>query len=190
MTFMEWVAKLNPSEQAAWVQAIGSVLAIVVAIAVPATINKNQRRALADDKEERAKNAVLIIYPPIMDLSRSLDAFIELHAPDYNPEDPGIQLDPHDGEFTKHIPRVLAVIPVLNELPPSVAGPVRSLLAELVDFDHWLQSIPAIERSGSPAFYRNNIDYIRERAEELDKYASTAMDAAYEKLHGKKPLSG
>jgi hypothetical protein len=186
MTYMDWLPK-NSSELAAWIQAIGSIAAIVVAIAVPAVINKNQRRLLADEKEERAKNAVLIIYPPIMDLSRSIDAFIEFNAPDYDPEDPGIQIDPHDGEFAKHIPRVLAVAPVLNELPPSVAGPVRSLVAELIDFDHWLQSIPAIERSGSPAFYRNNIDFIRERAEELDKYATTAMGAAYEKLHGKNP---
>ena len=177
MELILWWSALSSSEQAAWVQAVGSIAAICVAVAIPAITNWNQRRARVADDGEKAKNLILSFYPPLLKMHRSLDRFIETSEPSYSEDDEFINIDPYDGDFQKHIPDLLTATSTLTQLPSAVARPLRVLIYQLIDMQHWLDSIPAIQRSGSPGYYRNNLDYIRERAIELKALTDDALGA-------------
>jgi len=146
----------------------------------------NQRRAKAADNAEKAKNLILSFYPSLLRMNRSLDRFIET-SDSANFEDEGaINIDPDDGDFQKHIPDLLAAASSLAQLSSVVAGPLRALLYRLIDMQHWLESIPAIQRSGSPGFYVNNLDHIRERVIELNVLTVEALEACSTSLQEKK----
>ena len=77
MALIQWWTTVSSSEQAAWVQAVGSVAAICVAVAIPAFTSLSQKRMRAAESVEKAKNVILSIYPSLLKMSRSLDRFIE-----------------------------------------------------------------------------------------------------------------
>lgn len=180
MECMHW-GSLTSVELAAWVQAVGSVVAIFVAVAVPTISSWRQKRSRKVEKAEKAKNTILSVYAPLLNMHRSLNVFLSNLSADH--EDPIVNWDPHDGDFQKHIPHLLAAIPAFDNLPPGVAKPLRAMMATLIDMNHFLESIPAIEASGSPAFFRNNQDDIRERAEALQKLTSDSLAACSGWLH-------
>jgi len=177
MALIQWWTSISSSEQAAWIQAVGSVAAICVAVAIPAMTSLRQRRAKAAADAEKAKNVILYIYPSLLRINRSLDRFIEITNSAYSEDDGVINIDPDDGDFQKHIPDLLAAASSLGQFSSTVAWPLRALLYRLIDMQHWLESIPAIQRSGSPGFYRNNLDDIRERAIELNVLTGKALKA-------------
>jgi len=168
---------MNASEQAAWIQAIGSIVAIFVAIAVPFFSNRIRRNERVAEMNERSKNATLILYPTLLDLQRSLSRFVETNSAEYDKDEETINVDPHDGDFQSHFEKLLAKAPILDTLPIEVAVPLRELLAEIISAQHWLDSIPAIQSSGNPGFYRNNLEYILERAIALEHLSSKAITA-------------
>lgn len=185
MALIQWWTSISSSEQAAWIQAVGSVAAICVAVAIPAITSLSQRRAKAADNAEKAKTVILSFYPSLLRMNRSLDRFIETSASAYSEEDGVINIDPDDGDFQKHIPDMLAAASSLAQFSSAVSGPLRALLYRLIDMQHWLESIPAIQRSGSPGFYRNNLDDIRERAIELNVLTGEALEACSTSLQEK-----
>lgn len=185
MALIQWWANMSSSEQAAWIQAVGSVAAICVAVAIPAITSLNQRRAKAAENAERSKNLILSFYPSLLKMNRSLDRFIEISDYAYSGGDEVINIDPNDGNFQKHIPDLLAAASSLAQFSSAVAGPLRALLYRLIDMQHWLESIPTIQRSGSPGFYRNNLDDIRERAIELNMLTVETLEACSTSLQEK-----
>ncbi|WP_147466587.1 hypothetical protein [Pseudomonas cichorii] len=185
MALIQWWTSISSSEQAAWIQAVGSVAAICVAVAIPAITSLSQRRAKTADNAEKAKNLILSFYPSLLRMNRSLDRFIETSDSAYSEDDGVINIDPDDGDFQKHIPDLLAAATSLAQFSSAVAGPLRALLYRLIDMQHWLESIPAIQRSGSPGFYRNNLDDIRERAIELNVLTGEALEACSTSLQEK-----
>jgi hypothetical protein len=60
MSICAWWSQLSSSEKAAWLQAIFSIVAIVVAIAVPAAQHRTERQA-ADAKDQRKARALGIL---------------------------------------------------------------------------------------------------------------------------------
>ena len=185
MEFIQWWTSVSSSEKAAWVQAVGSVAAICVAVAIPAITSLSQRREKAAFNAEKAKNVILSFYPSLLRMNRSLDRFIETSDSSYSEDDDFINIDPDDGDFQKHIPDLLAAVSALAQLPSAVARPLRALMYRLIDMQHWLDSIPAIQRSGSPGFYRNNLDDIRQRAIELNALTGEALGACSTSLQEK-----
>lgn len=129
------------SEQATWVQAVGSV---------PALISFGRRRAKSAENSERDKTSILSIYPSLINIKRSLQRLIEISESAYSEGAGYINVDPSDGKFQKHIPYLQAVIPRFNELSTFVAVPLRVLTYRLIDMQYWLDSMSAVERSGSP----------------------------------------
>lgn len=185
MELIQWWTSVPSSEKAAWVQAIGSVVAIFVAVAIPAITSLRQRRVQASDNAEKAKNLILGFYSSLLKMNRSLDRFIETSDSSYSEEDVSVNVDPDDGNFQKHIPDLLAAVSALAELPRAVVRPLRSLMYRFIDMQHWLDSIPAIQRSGSPGFYINNLDDIRQRAIELNNLTAETLDACSTALQEK-----
>ena len=68
---------LAPSEQAAWVQAIGSLIAIAIAIAVPLFIDHLNKRRIDKEKNSRSKALALSILPDLYKLKASTSHFID-----------------------------------------------------------------------------------------------------------------
>ncbi len=56
---------VKPIDLPAWTQAVGSILAIAVAIAVPNVIHSRERRDLRDDKLRREKSFILAVLPAV-----------------------------------------------------------------------------------------------------------------------------
>jgi len=167
-----WCA-LEVSEQAALVQAVGSVGAILIAVFVPLFIEWLKSRKAKAEQRERMFNAALRLTGPLSALHTSMDWHVLTSSPDYDHDDPVINIDPSDGNFQPLISSVLSNISlVLSDLGP-LAPDVRELAFELMDLDRFLNSIPAIERSGSPAFYRTNLPDI------LDRISSVSVRASH-----------
>lgn len=185
MALIQWWTSISSSEQAAWIQAIGSVAAICVAVAIPAITSLSQRQAKAADNAEKARNITLNFYPLLLRMSRSLDRFIAKSDPAYSGDNSFINLDPDDGDFQKHIPGLLAAASSLSQFPSEVAEPLRALLYHLIDIQHTLESMPAIQSFGSPVFYRNNLDDIRYRAIELNVLTDEALKACFTSIQNK-----
>jgi len=179
---MEWIAKLNPSEQAAWVQAVGSVGAILVAVAVPAVAGWRQRKAKKEERIQKGRNSILVIYPHLKQLQGSLATFVMMHDPDLNSDDDLINNDPHEGDFQKAIPNIMASVPSLGDMPDNVAEALRDLITGLIDLDQWMQSIPAMQKSGFHSYWINNKEFMREDAMQLKQLADKAIDAASKEL--------
>lgn len=161
-----WWTGLNGSEQASWVQAIGSIVAILIAIAVP--FLGGLIKAWQDRKanRERMLNALVLVHDPVDGLWRSLDEFYTTSDPEYDHDNPLISIDPSNGNFEPLIPAVMGTAIHLNDLGP-VAPQLRKLLVELIEFHQFWRSIEAISASGSPGFYRNNIEDIRDRIKSI-----------------------
>ena len=176
-----WWTGLNGSEQASWVQAVGSIVAILIAIAIP--FLGGLIKAWQDRKtnRERMLNALVLVHDPIDALWRSLDEFYSTSDPGYDHDNPLISTDPSGGKFEPLIPAVMATAFHLNDLD-SVAPQLRKLLVELMEFHQFWRSIDAISASGSPGFYRNNQEDIRERIKSIIDQCEVVRAAIDKKL--------
>jgi hypothetical protein len=172
--FISWCA-LQQSEQAAWVQAIGSVLAILVAVAVPALgswfKSKTERRL----SNERMLNAALQILDPLNSLRVSLDEFYETSAPDYDHQNPIVSIDPSQGDFQSLMPTMIAFVASLNDMG-RLTPALRKFLFKLIELDRYLKLISAVQRTGSPAFWRNNVDDIRDMIKDVRNEADIVLE--------------
>jgi len=162
--FISWCS-LTSSEQAAWVQAIGSVLDILIAIAIPAVAGLRASARLTEQANERMLNAALKVFDPISTLRTSLEEFYESSALDYDPENPPVKIDPHDGDFAPLIPPVW-LVSVIDDLGP-LAPAMRKFVYALIEMDRFQKMIPAVQRSGVPSYWRNNREDIRAQIKDV-----------------------
>ncbi|TBV70620.1 hypothetical protein [Pseudoxanthomonas winnipegensis] len=165
-TIAAWWAALTGSEQAAWVQAVGSVLAILIAIAIPLIGALLAARRSRRASHQRMLNALLRIYDPIYALRTSLDEFHTTSDPDYDANNPIVSVDPSNGNFQSLIPGVMATSVFLDDLGP-VAPKMRAFLFEVINLDQFWKLLEPVSRTGSPGFYRNNVEDIRLRIHRL-----------------------
>ncbi|WP_286790575.1 MULTISPECIES: hypothetical protein [unclassified Pseudomonas] len=160
MTLTDWLPK-NSSELAAWIQAIGSIGAICVAVAIPAVTSAKQRKALEKERTERAKNTLIVLFPMLMDLSLSMTSFCER----YDPANPDGKVlfgnDPDNGNFQRHAVRVMNSAATLNELPSSVAHSVRELIVDLIDLEHSMKTEPRSEPGEMFGMERKQLVHLR-----------------------------
>ena len=163
--FISWCS-LTSSEQAAWVQAIGSVLAILIAIAIPAVAGLRAAARLRQQANERMLNAALKVFDPISTLRTSLEEFYEANAQDYDPENFQVKIDPHDGDFYPLIPPVIGLVSVIDDLG-TLAPAMRKFVYALIEMDRFHKMIPAVQRSGIPSFWLNNREDIRAQIKDV-----------------------
>lgn len=131
----------------AWVQAIGSIIAILIAIAIPAVQHK-----LAGGQEEaamlnKARSLGLYIRPSIEDLAKRLDAVWDYEDPE-NFQAMGYVLDTNQcclGEYAfkaLQIPQpLISSLAKLHGLGPAAAGILRAI--------HCIQSAEGLTTQGS-----------------------------------------
>jgi hypothetical protein len=63
---------MTNSDWAAWVQAIGTIIAIGIAIAVPAWQTRAARQDQKEERDKRANGLLLVMYPELMELRYSV----------------------------------------------------------------------------------------------------------------------
>lgn len=166
--FILW-SNLKPSEQAAWVQAIGSVIAILVAVAVPAVGGWFKSRAEQRIRREKMLNAVIQIFDQLSSLLVSLEEFYLKITIDYDSDGSRPSVDPHQGDFQSLMPSMITLISslsLLNEMG-HLAPAMRKFLFKLIDLDRFLKIISTMQRNGFHAYWINNIDDIREKTKDV-----------------------
>ena len=68
------------SEQASWVQAIGSIVAIVVAIIIPLRAHRLSQKEVLKEKQNRARILTVLALPELYDLRAFIFGFSEEHS--------------------------------------------------------------------------------------------------------------
>jgi len=79
--------KLTVEQWAAWVQAIGSIVAILIAVAVPATQHFLAAKKQQQESLDRARSLGLMLLPAIRDLSERINRVWSHEDPDGGVED-------------------------------------------------------------------------------------------------------
>lgn len=178
-----WSA-LDAAGKAAWVQAYGSIAAILVAVAVPLIAAACSARKQKARDREKMLNAGLRILDPISSLRVSVEEFYRQNDPSSGEEDSRLSADPNDGNFQSLIPGVVASVSVLDDMGP-LAPPLRMLLFELIELDRTLKMIPVLQRSGYHAAWINNIDYIREKAKSVMDGADAVINGLQREMNAR-----
>lgn len=123
---------LTIEQWAAWVQAIGSLVAILIAIAVPAVQHRLAAKRKNEETLDRARSLALFIRPAIETFGENLD---EIWANE-NPDDAGAVEDADTNQsylgpraqFALRIPDdLLANVSTLHELGPAASGVLRAI---------------------------------------------------------------
>lgn len=166
--------QLDQAGQAAWVQAIGSVLAIFVAILVPIFTSWSKAKEQQKLRREQMLNVLLQIFDPLTSLYISLDEFHAVSDPSYDHENPLVSVDPNEGNFREHIPPLIAMMYSLNDMGHT-APDMRRFLLSLIDLDRYFKTLSTVERSGGASF-RNSIDDVRERVADVKGQAGALLD--------------
>lgn len=124
----------------AWVQAIGSVAAIGVAIAVPA--EEAARRARSEDAARVARigRAAAILHPTLTELARQLFNFIQAFGQAQSESDPDLDFYSVDSDFEALMPILVSTL-VANEDLGELGPDVYALTVALSDYDGWIKSL-------------------------------------------------
>lgn len=94
---------MSLSEQASWVQAVGSIIAIVVAIIIPLRAHRLSQHEAGKEKQNKAKILTVLALPVLYDLRAFIHGFAEEHSstdePFKSPYMPGKNLESLAGSF-------------------------------------------------------------------------------------------
>lgn len=71
---------MNLSEQASWVQAIGSIIAIIVAIIIPLRAHRLSQSDAIKEKQNKARMLTVLALPELYDLRAFIYGFVEEHC--------------------------------------------------------------------------------------------------------------
>lgn len=167
------------SAVAARVQAIGSIIAIGVAIAVPANIDKRNRNFLNKDKENRAKALALSILPSLYKLSASTNHFITER--ETNDPESMIERDILDGNFFVHSPELRSLLSISSDLG-DIQYPFSRLILLLFRAEEMLNMTTRLQRGGYHAAWINNIDGFIDQAKNINA-ATNDLIEKIEKLY-------
>lgn len=125
----------SSSEWAAWMQAVGSLVALLIAIAVPVAMDRFRASNEEKLRREAAKNAAIALLPVIQELSRKALNFVE----QMEPQD-GLELEKLDGDVLTIIPEILTAVPYLDRMG-SLADELRLLVLDLLEYQRWDRAI-------------------------------------------------
>lgn len=185
--------KLAPSEQAAWVQAVGSLIAIAIAIAVPLLVDHLNKRRMDKEKKSRSKALALSILPDLYKLKASTTHFIN-ETPNLENEAPR-EIDKLNGDYFAHaniFQRILVTMPDLV----LYGAKLSDLIYLLFKAHEMLAVVTRLQASGYHAAYVNNLEEFITFARDIDA-ATFDLISSIESTHDKvqqliqaKPLRG
>lgn len=177
-----YFSKLAPSEQAAWVQAIGSLIAIAIAIAVPLLIDHLNKRRIDKDKNSRSKALALSILPDLYKLKASTTHFIDetLNLENEAPR----EIDELHGNYFAHaddFKRILATMPDLG----LYGAKLSDLVYLLFKAHEMLAVVTRLQTSGYHAAYINNLEEFVTFARDIDAATAnliSSIENSYDKV--------
>lgn len=164
------------SVAAAWVQAIGSVAAICVAVWLPFNLDKRNRAHAALDKSERSRIVQASLLPSLYKLRSTTSDFIEKQSG--KPSFMGVdrEFDAFDSDFFGLVPEfknILAVVPDTGEIQSDVA----TLSVLLFKANELLSDNSKLQRDGYHAAWINHQDLFLEAANEINALSSRIIDS-------------
>jgi hypothetical protein len=148
-------AAIDSSNLAAWVQAVGSVIAIFVAIAVPAVLHILQRKQQRLDRERdrqlrlhedkmRARSLALGIYQPVTDIGVSLEMLLNQYGGELT------QAPEEDLDLALRTPGPLDAIATQSHDLGSAASAIQVMLHKLDSARTKFTNIKLMRQYGAP----------------------------------------
>lgn len=173
---------LTLSEQAAWVQAIGSLIAIGIAIAVPLFIDHLTKRRIDKEKNLRSKALALSILPDLYKLRASTRHFIDEKT---NPEtEAPREIDELNGDYFAHADNFKGILTAMPDLG-LYGAKLSDLVYLLFRANEMIAAVTRLQTSGYHAAYINNLDEFVAFARSIDTATSeliTAIESSHDKV--------
>lgn len=159
----------------AWVQAIGSIIAIGVAIAIPAEERERKKAADLLANEARIARAAAILHPALSELSRLLLNFMEAFRPD-SPQDEQLNFFAVESEFEALTPTLVTII-TANENLGDLGPDLYELTILLSSYDAWIKRLGDVITVGyNNHMLRTEMPARLERAEEMYRLTGTILE--------------
>jgi len=159
----------------AWVQAVGSIIAIGVAIAIPAEEAARRKAADLAANEARIARAAAILHPALSELSRLLLNFMEAFGPD-SPQDEQLNFFAVDSDFEALTPTLVTII-TANENLGDLGPDLYKLTILLSSYDAWIKRIGDVITVGyNNHMLRTEMPARLERAEEMFRLTEVILE--------------
>lgn len=152
------------SAVAAWVQALGSIVAIGVAIAIPAVQHKKDQQQAEEERKRRAQALSLSLLPALYKVRASVEHFIT----EQTSEEPEalVEKDEHDGIFFAHAPELRSYLGVAADFD-EFQEPFSKLVASMLQSEEMINYITRMQRGGHHNAWINNLDFFIEHANNI-----------------------
>lgn len=173
---------LTPSEQAAWVQAIGTLIAIAIAIAMPVALDQMRKKRADRARDVRARALMLSILPDLYKLWASTRHFLSEQSGAST--DGPREIDELHGDYFSHaeaFQRILAATPELGTYGAKLAN----LVYVLFRAREMLDTVTRLQAGGHHVAYINNIEEFVRYATDIDA-ATEDLIRAVEDAHGER----
>jgi hypothetical protein len=161
----EWISwcSLKPEAQAAWVQAVGSIAAVAVAVAVPLGLYLKDRGGRLGAERRNQSWFSISLLPVLARFERKLGTFVLLHD-----SEEGEVLDASlmDFNYESDIP---VLIELLQNAPPmpGLDEQLTGLAKAVFDLQTTLDDIVQMQAGGLHSAWINQRDDVLEEAREI-----------------------
>lgn len=170
MCVIDWAAV------AAWVQAIGSIVAIAIAIWVPFKLNQISLAQLAADKAARARIVQTSLLPTLYRLRSTTADFIEQESGE--PSFLGVdrESDSFDSNFFELVPEFTSLLTIAVD-SGSIQQKLTGLSVLLFKTKEMLSDNSKLQRDGYHAAWINHKDLFIDAARNLNTLSSEIIRA-------------
>lgn len=176
------ICKIDWTAAAAWVQAIGSLLAISIAIWVPFKLNKLAFVQLAADRAARARIVQASLLPTLYRLRSTTSDFLEQESGE--PSILGVtrESESFDSNFFELVPEFTSLLTLAVD-SGSIQQDVTDLSALLFKTKELLSVNSRLQRDGYHAAWINHKDLFIEAARDLNALSGKII-GEIESTHG------
>ena len=177
------MCKIDWTAAAAWVQAIGSVAAIGIAIWVPFKLSKISAAQLAADKAARARIVQASLLPTLYRLRSTTTDFLDQESGE--PSFLGVDREPEsfDSNFFDLVPEFIALLTIAID-SGSIQQDVTDLSVLLFKTKELLSDNSRLQRDGYHAAWINHKDLFIEAARDLNALSAKIINSI-ESSHNK-----
>lgn len=152
------------SAVAAWVQALGSIVAIGVAIAIPAVQHKKDQQQAKEERKRRAQALSLSLLPALYKVRASVQHFITEQT--FEEPEALVEKDEHDGNFFAHAPELRSYLGVAADLD-EFQEPFSKLVASMLQSEEMINYTTRMQRGGYHSAWINNLEFFIEHANNI-----------------------
>lgn len=180
---------MTTPELAAWVQAVGSLIAIVIAIVVPLKIDDLNKKRIEKEKKTRSMTLALSILPDLYKLRASTTHYIEEneiqdngpHVSEIEKSEAPREIDALHGDYFAHAENFKIILTAMPDL--DVYGPtLTDLVYQLFKANEMSAAITRLQAGGHHAAFLNNRDEFVLFAQTIDT-ATAKLIEEIEKSH-------